>query len=314
MDRAIKAKEALQEIIEQDLRDFNNQEGQETKEGNAPSTSASNLQTEERQRVRQLLQTDSETEQNDNVVERQPQSTATVTNRRLSRRRRLQQFSLHRGNVTESGQFGEGPITGNLVEDKILKLQRLQGKDIRMIKGKLGHISKQMGSLTNSVNKMINVMKTDQETSSLKLDRIANSLETMCTLMQKQQNISGKRQVRLLTNMQAHNRQMTRLSNCTSGLCKQTLSTQVLLMKTFEHIQKGMGTIYDPSGNSHSNVSPVKQLSMKDSGASSAVSGTLEHCLSGTRRSNRKQNDASNMAMHSGRNAGKALGVRGRKK
>ncbi|XP_078496819.1 uncharacterized protein LOC144752859 [Lissotriton helveticus] len=306
--------EPLQELIECDLRDFNTHEGQETDEGNAPTTSASLSQRGERQRVRQLLQSDSEEEHIENVSERQTQPTPTVTNTRLSRRRRLQQFYRRRAHVADSGRVVEGTSTGSLVEDKILKVQRLQGKDIRIMKGKLGHISKQIGAMHNSMNRMINVIKTDHETSSEKLDRIATSLETMCTVIQNQQNNSGKRHLQLMTCMQGHNRHMSRLSNCTVQLCKQTLSMQLDLKKIFAEIAKGMGTLHESIDKSHSNAAPDNQLPLEDSGAGSTVSGILEHCLTGTRRSNRKQNDASNMHIANCKNAGKALGVRGRKK
>ncbi|XP_078535026.1 uncharacterized protein LOC144821677 [Lissotriton helveticus] len=306
--------EQLQELIEQDLRDLHTQDVSQNQMENAPSTSTANSQPCERQRVRQLLQTDSETEQNVNVTPSQPQSTPTVTNPTMSRRRRLQQFTMRRTTVRESGQDGEGTFTGNHVEDNILKVQRLQGKDIRIIKCKMGHISKQMGTLASSMNTMINVMKTGHDSNAMKLDRIANSLETMCTLMQKHQKISAKRQVKVQNNMQAHNREMTSLTNCIRALCKQTLSTQVLLMKTFKHIQKGVESTLDPSDKSQSMASPEKLMAMEEQFHNSAESGTSEHCLTGTRRSIKKQNDATNANMHTGKSPGTALGVRGHKK
>ncbi|XP_078541796.1 uncharacterized protein LOC144827304 [Lissotriton helveticus] len=308
------SEETLQEMIERDLRDFNTQDRQETDDGNTPTTSASLAQIGNRQRVRQLLQSESEEEHNENVSERQPQPTPTVSNTRMSRRRRLQQFFRRRAHVTDSGRFEEGTSTGSVVEEKILKVQRLQGKDIRIMKGKLGHISKQIGAMHNSMSRMITVIKSGHETSSEKLDHIATCLDTMCTVIQKQQNKSEKRHLRILTCMQEHNRQMSRFSNCAAQLCKQTLSLQLDMKKIYTEISKGMGKLHESIDKSNSNASPDNQHQIEDSGAGSTVSGILEHCVTGTRRSNRKNIDASNMHMLNLKNAGKALGVRGRKK
>ncbi|XP_078532261.1 uncharacterized protein LOC144818586 [Lissotriton helveticus] len=147
-----------QEINENELTEFNTQDGQDTDESNAATSSFLHFERRQRHRLRPLQQSDSEETQNVNVPEMQNVETPASSILMQSRRNRLVQFYRRRSYASQRERAVEESITGSVVDDNILKIQRLQGKDIRVMKGKIARFDKEIGAMHNSIKHMTNVI------------------------------------------------------------------------------------------------------------------------------------------------------------
>ncbi|XP_078507225.1 uncharacterized protein LOC144767710 [Lissotriton helveticus] len=303
-----------QEINENELTEFNTQDGQDTDESNAATSSSLIVDRRQRYRVRQLQHSDSDDTQNVNVPELQTVERPATSNPMQSRRNRLQQFYRRQSHASQSGRAVEESSTGSVVEDKILKVQRLQGNNIEVMKGKLGYIGKEIGAMHNSIKNMTNVIDKGHRTTSEKLDRIATSLETLCTVKQTQQGGSAKRHLRAMTCMQGHTRGMSRLSSTIAQLCKQTVAMQLEMKQICGEIARGMGTLHNLVERIQSDAAPANQPQIGGSEVGRNVSGILDPVLPAARRSNSNKYISSYMPMGDMIGTGKALGVRGHKK
>ncbi|XP_078529605.1 uncharacterized protein LOC144807840 [Lissotriton helveticus] len=308
------SEELLQELIEQDLRDFSTLEIHVNEEVNNPSTSTANLPVNERQRVRQLLQSDSEEGNSQTNPVSRPDPTPTVTNARPSRRRRQSQFYRRRPRTSNLATFEEGSSTGSVVEDKILKIQRLQGKDVRIIKGKIAHMSKQLGGIHSSMNRMVEALKHGNEANAEKLDRIAKSLESMCNVMKMQHKESVNRHLRLMTSLHGQNRQLSRISNSTAKMCKQNVIMQEKMNDVFVEISRGMVKGNELGHASNSSDPPGITFSKFNSAVGGQSVDPPDGAIAGSRRSIRNLKEGCLMLLEKYKHGAKALGVGWHKK
>ncbi|XP_078532257.1 uncharacterized protein LOC144818585 isoform X2 [Lissotriton helveticus] len=278
-----------QEINENELTEFNTQDGQDTDESNAATSSSLHFERRQRHRLRPLQQSDSEETQNVNVPEMQNVETPASSIPMQSRRNRLVQFYRRRSHASQRERAVEESITGSVVDDKILKIQRLQSKDIRVMKEKIGRIDKEIGAMHNSIKHMTNVIDKGHRATSQNLLRIATSLAKMCTVIQTQQGESQKRHLRAMTCMQGHTKGMSRLSSSTAQLCKQTVAMQHDLKHICGEIARGMGALHNLVQKTQSHDAPGNQSEIGVSDVASNVSGILVPELPEARNSNRKK-------------------------
>ncbi|XP_078521787.1 uncharacterized protein LOC144791029 [Lissotriton helveticus] len=308
------SEELLQELIERDLRDFTNLDIQINEDANMPSTSTAQETLTERQRVRQLLQTESEDESTQRNAVSTPEPTPTANNVRPSRRRRQSQFFRRRPRTSTVSMFEEGSTTGSHVEDKILKIQRLQGKDIRIIKGNMKFMCKNIAGMHTTMKKMADDFKCTQEATVKKMDSIAKSLESICTVMTLQHKESVHRHLRQQTTLNGQNRLLSRISNSLFKFCKQNAEIHDKINASFVAIRRGMEREVSLEPACNSDNIPVITQPKDDLAMGGTKVNPPEGVFGGSRRSVRFAKEACNTVLDEGNKNAKALRVRGRKK
>ncbi|XP_078504200.1 uncharacterized protein LOC144762799 [Lissotriton helveticus] len=130
----------------------------------------------QRRRVRQLVDTESEAKDNVNTAVQNTEVNAEPPQRVPGRRHRLQHFFRRRRRPSQNQEAMADFVNGSLIERKLLKVQRLQGKDIRVIKGKITNMVKDINIMSTALVKMVNV-------SSDKMERMTSAIETLCQAM-----------------------------------------------------------------------------------------------------------------------------------
>ncbi|XP_078496575.1 uncharacterized protein LOC144752552 [Lissotriton helveticus] len=257
----------------------------------------------QRRRLRQLVDTESEAE--DNVNTEVPNTTvnAEPAQRGPGRRQRLRQFIRRRRRPFQNHEAMDDIVNGSVIERKLLKVQRLQGKDIRVIKGTITNMAKDMNIMSTALVNMVNV-------SSDKMERMTSAIETLSQAMQGNQGAVLQRAT--VVNMHSSTRAMHRMCNNTSKLIESTVAIQKEMMKCYGELSSGMKSMQGLISEHHQGQSITQPESAVT--ASSAENPNLKSKAASERRSVRNVAKDTFKNLTSNPVQVKALGLRGRKK
>ncbi|XP_078542834.1 uncharacterized protein LOC144828490 [Lissotriton helveticus] len=313
-EHADTSKDTEQDRNEHEGSEFHSQDFQDTDESNAATSSPTIARRSLTSRVRQLQQSESEDDENVSVQQQQAAPTPATLNTQQSRRSRLQQFYRRRPRPSQHQTAEEDERNSSVVEVKILKVQQLQGKDIRVMKGKIVKISHDIGGIHNCFQQMSNVIEQGQRAAAEKLDRVATAMEKLCTTIPAQQLASDRRHHRAMSSMQGYTRALNRLCNTTAQLSHQTVAMQLEISQCCGDVARGMMKLMNVVEGMQSEAASGSLLHVGGIHGGSNVSSLLEPSVPGGRRSTRRNEIAERPTLVDAKNSGKALGVRGRKK
>ncbi|XP_078520492.1 uncharacterized protein LOC144785108 [Lissotriton helveticus] len=238
----------------------------ESAEMNSGSTSPTVQPTTSQRRVRHIQESDSEEAPNVTVENQNLSESQAPVQRQLGRRQRIQPFVKRRARSSFHQSATDGDTSASEVELKLLKVQRLQGKDIRVIKGKFNQVTKDISVISKTLSHMTKIFEKAHSESSIKLDRMAVAMEAMCNIMQSQQIANAKRCIRSMLSNQACCRSMNMMCRTNAQLIKPVLDMQKDISQCCRDITRGMNaleTIANDRQKSTSNSLYSSSLSMK---------------------------------------------------
>ncbi|XP_078509154.1 uncharacterized protein LOC144769033 [Lissotriton helveticus] len=215
----------------------------ESAEMNSGSTSPTVQPTTSQRRVRHIQESDSEEAPNVTVENQNLSESQAPVQRQLGRRQRIQPFVRRRARSSFHQSATDGDTSASEVELKLLKVQRLQGKDIRVIKGKFNQVTKDISVISKTLSHMTKIFEKAHSESSNKLGRMAVAMEAMCNIMQSQQIANAKRCIRSMLSNQACCRSMNMMCRTNAQLIKPVLDMQKDVSQCCGDITRGMNAL-----------------------------------------------------------------------